>query len=102
MTEALQGGTAVAAAAVALFFLRFHRQTGDRFFLLFAIAFVVFSLNRVVLLALDDESEAATAVYVARAAAFGLIVFAIVDKNRATAGRSRSSSRAPSAGPPDG
>lgn len=82
MTEALQGGSIVAAAAIALFFLRYHRQTGDRFFALFALAFAVFAVNRIVLLALDDESEARTVVYLVRAAGFGVIVFAIVDKNR--------------------
>lgn len=82
MNEALQGGTVVAAAAVALFFFRFHRQTGDRFFALFATAFAIFAVNRIVLLALDDESEARTAAYLVRAAAFGLIAFAVLDKNR--------------------
>ena len=85
MTDALQGGSIVAAAAVALFFLRFHRQTGDRFFALFAVAFAIFALNRIVLLILDDDSEARTVVYLVRALAFGLIVFAIVDKNRPAA-----------------
>ena len=84
MTDALDGGTVVAAAAIALFFLRFHRQTGDRFFALFAVAFAIFAVNRIVLLALDDESEARTLVYVARAAGFGLIAYAIVDKNYRT------------------
>ncbi|HYF28700.1 MAG TPA: DUF5985 family protein [Baekduia sp.] len=83
MTEALQGGAVVAAAAIALFFWRFHRQTGDRFFALFATAFAIFAVNRGVLLALDDDSEARTLVYLVRAAAFGLIIVAIVDKNRA-------------------
>ena len=82
MTEALQGGSVVAAAAIALFFVRFHRQTGDRFFAIFAVAFAIFAVNRVVLLALDDDSEARTVVYLVRALAFGLIVFAVFDKNR--------------------
>ena len=37
----LIGGIAVAGIAVALFFLRFWRSTGDRFFLYFALAFVL-------------------------------------------------------------
>jgi Family of unknown function (DUF5985) len=82
MDDFLFGASAVAAAAIALFFLRFWRETGDRFFALFALAFLIFACNRIALGALDDESEARTIVYVARAAAFGLIVLAIVEKNR--------------------
>jgi Family of unknown function (DUF5985) len=82
MEEFLSGASAVAAAAIALFFLRFWRETGDRFFALFAIAFAVFAINRTVLAALEDETEARTIVYVARALAFGVIIVAIVDKNR--------------------
>jgi hypothetical protein len=82
MDDFLFGASAVAAAAIALFFVRFWRDTGDRFFALFALAFAIFAANRIALNALDDESEARTIVYLARAAAFGLIVLAIVEKNR--------------------
>jgi hypothetical protein len=82
MEDFLSGASAVAAAAIALFFLRFWRETGDRFFVLFAIAFAIFAVNRCVLAALDDEDEARTVVYVVRALAFGVIIVAIVDKNR--------------------
>ncbi len=84
--EFLSGASAVAAAAIALFFLSFWRDTGDRFFALFALAFAIFAVNRIALGVLDDESEARTLVYLARAVAFGLIVVAIVDKNRPRAG----------------
>ncbi|MGH2947190.1 MAG: DUF5985 family protein [Solirubrobacteraceae bacterium] len=50
---------------------------------IFALAFAVLAVNRVVLAAIDDASEAETFVYLARAVAFGLIIAAIVDKNRA-------------------
>ena len=82
MVEFLHGGAFVAAAVIALFFLRFWRDSGDRFFGFFALAFAILAVNRLALTALDDESEARTIVYVARALAFGLIVVAIVDKNR--------------------
>ena len=82
MEDFLNGGSCIAAAAIALFFVRFWRETGDRFFVLFAVAFGVFSLNRIALAALDDDSEARTVVYLARALAFGLILVAIIDKNR--------------------
>jgi Family of unknown function (DUF5985) len=72
----------LAAAAIALFFLRFWQQTRDRLFLIFAVAFAVFAVNRIRLSALDDESEAQTIVYLARALTFALIALAIVDKSR--------------------
>lgn len=78
----LAGASTVAAAAIALFFLRFWRDTRDRLFLLFAIAFAIFAANRLALTVLDDEGEGATLVYAARAGAFALIIGAIVDKNR--------------------
>jgi hypothetical protein len=71
----------VAAAAIAFFFWESWRKTGDRLFVLFAAAFAVFAVNRVLLLILNDDDE--TWVYLSRAFAFGLIIAAIVDKNRA-------------------
>lgn len=89
LSDFLSGGTTVAALAIGLFFLRYWRRTGDRFFAIFALAFWVFAANRVVLLMLGDEQEAArTVVYLFRLAAFLLIIAAIVDKNRSSA-RSR-------------
>ena len=81
----LAGAGTVAAAAIALFFLRFWSDTRDRLFLLFAIAFAIFAANRLALTLLDDESEGTTLVYAARAVAFALIIGAIVDKNRSDA-----------------
>ena len=81
MFEALAGASVLAAAAIALFFLRFWPQTRDRLFLIFALAFGVFAVNRILLTALDDESEAKTLVYLARALTFALIALAIADKN---------------------
>ena len=77
----LTGASVLASAAIALFFLRFWRDTADRLFLIFAVAFGVFAVNRILLSVLDDQSEARTAVYLARAIAFGLIALAVVDKN---------------------
>ena len=83
MIDFIDGASCLAATAIALFFLRFWRETRDRLFLLFGLGFVVLALNRLVLTAIDDESEAETLVYLARAGAFALIIAGIVDKNRA-------------------
>lgn len=82
MQDFLDGATALACCAIALFFLRFWRDTHDRLFGILALAFLVFAINRVVLTALDDDDEARTLVYLVRLLAFALIAFAIVDKNR--------------------
>jgi uncharacterized membrane protein HdeD (DUF308 family) len=86
-TAFLSGASCVAAAVIALFFLRFWRDTHDRLFLLFGLAFAVFAVNRLLLTLIDDDSEGATLVYVLRALAFAMIAAAIVDKNRGAARR---------------
>ena len=81
MSEFIQGATMLASLAVALFFLRFWRQTGDRLFAVFAGSFAVFAVNRLLLVVLEEESEGHTAVYLLRAAAFVMIAAAVLDKN---------------------
>jgi len=66
----------------ALFFLRFWRQSRDRLFALFAAAFVLLALQRIGLaLAVRYELQTTWA-YVMRLAAFVIILYAIIDKNR--------------------
>ena len=71
----LVGGYLVAA----LFFLRFRRETGDRLFLAFSVAFAILAVQRMAL-ALTTRSE--TLIYGLRLLAFVLILAAIIDKNR--------------------
>ena len=82
MSDFLVGATGMGCLVVAAFFLRFWRGTGDRFFLLFALGFAAFAVNRWVLAALDEDAEARIGVYVVRLLAFVLILVAVVDKNR--------------------
>jgi hypothetical protein len=90
-SDVLDGGSIVAAAAIALVFLRFHSATGDRLFAFFAVAFTIFALDRLLLVTLPGDTEALTAVYLVRAAAFITIVAAVIDKNRPLAGAGRQS-----------
>lgn len=78
----LNGAAVVASGGIALFFLRFWRGSGDRLLGIFALAFAVFAVNRLVLVILDSDNEASIYVYTVRLAAFVLILVAIVDKNR--------------------
>lgn len=81
----LSGVSVMASFAAGLFFLRFWRQSRDRLFLLFAAAFWIMAANWTALAFIDQANEARTLLYVFRLVAFGLIIFAILDKNRNTA-----------------
>ena len=76
------GAICMACFTIMLFFIRFWRRTNDRLFLLFAAAFALLMVERIVLVAIDTSHEFAPYVYVCRLLAFGLIIAGIVDKNR--------------------
>ena len=78
----LVGVIACASLVAALFFLRFWTHTRDRFFLFFALSFAIEGANRIVLYHYVGLSEDAPIYYLVRLVAYGLIVAAIVDKNR--------------------
>ena len=75
------GAAAMGFGIAGLFFLRFWRRTGDRFFLAFAGAFWLMMLQAATALSdIPDESRSWT--YLLRLAAFILIIIAIMLKNR--------------------
>ncbi len=78
----LQGATAMACVALSLCFLRFWRRAHDRLFAMFSLAFMVFAVNRALILVVERGSEAEALIYGGRAIAFGLLLLAILDKNR--------------------
>lgn len=82
MNQTLLGAIAMASLIAGLFFLRFWRRTGDRFFLFFAVSFVVEGLNRAVLGMASNIDEDRPFFYIVRLVSFILILIAIVDKNR--------------------
>jgi Family of unknown function (DUF5985) len=82
MNQMLSGAIAVASLLVGLFFFRFWRDTRDRFFLYFALSFWIEAGNRVALGLLLDTSENGALLYTIRLLAYGLILFAIWQKNR--------------------
>ena len=77
------GAIAMASLVAAMFFLRFWKNTHDRFFLFFAVAFFIETLNRAALGLTTVSKEQEPFFYLVRLVAFGLIIAAIVDKNRA-------------------
>jgi uncharacterized membrane protein HdeD (DUF308 family) len=82
ISAVLQGAVGMASGVAALFFLRFWRQTTDSFFLFFAAAFAIDALARFVLGFAELSEETQPVVYGARLITFGLIIIAIIRKNR--------------------
>ena len=63
-------------------FLRFWRDGRDRFFLLFALSFFVEAFGRVMVALSERPNEGSPYLYLLRLLAYGLIIWAIVEKNR--------------------
>ncbi len=82
LNTTLAGAGAMAALVIALFFLRFWRRTGDRFFIYFALSFAVEGGLRAYMAANGNSNDGSASVYLLRLASYGLIVMAIVSKNR--------------------
>lgn len=80
MTAFVAGALMMGYLVVALFFLRFHRETGDRLFAIFATAFFLLAAQRYALFYYGEM--ASVWLYSLRLGAFLLILFAIIDKNR--------------------
>jgi hypothetical protein len=78
----LIGAIAMASLVAGLFFLRFWRGTGDRFFLLFAASFLLEAANRLQTGLLASWNEDAPANFVLRLVSYLLIIVAVWDKNR--------------------
>lgn len=78
----LNGVSACAAAISALMFVRFWRDTADRLFLWFALAFSMFAINYAALGMVQPAEEARHWFFVIRLIGFALILAAVVDKNR--------------------
>ena len=75
------GFLAAVYGVIALFFLRFWRETRDRLFAFFTAAFVLLLVQRV-LLAMTARDSDTLGVYLIRLLAFVLIIVAVIDKNR--------------------
>ena len=82
MQQFLTGAMAMACWTAMLFFLRFWRESKDRLFIMFAMAFLLLGLTRLGVAMSHEPSEGYTYLYWVRLAAFILILIAIVDKNR--------------------
>ena len=82
LNQFLLGAIVMACGVAGLYFLRFWRKTHDRLFAYFAVAFWVLGANWL-LLAFINQDEVRTWLYVIRLCAFLVILYAILEKNRA-------------------
>jgi hypothetical protein len=79
MTAFVAGALMAGYLVVALFFLRFRRESGDRLFTSFAAAFLLLAVQRYALF--YYTAQAGVWLYTLRLIAFLLILLAIIDKN---------------------
>jgi hypothetical protein len=82
MRSFLWGALTVETAVAAVFFLRYWRVSGDRFFGYFALAFAFMALNCIAVSTIDPKLEVTHFAYLLRLLAFVLIIAGILDKNR--------------------
>lgn len=90
MNEMLLGAIAACCFVIGLFFLRFWKNTHDRFFLFFALSFFIEGANRMSLVLFFDLLEASPSYYIIRVISYSFIIIAILAKNK----RQKSSSSA--------
>ena len=82
MYQLITGMLMILSLVAALFFTMSWRRSGDRFFLIFALAFTLLGIERLILGILNLPESPLLSIYVVRLIAFLLIIIAIVDKNR--------------------
>lgn len=89
LIDFLNGALALSYIIAGVFFLRFWRQTRDRLFFAFAMAFMLLAINGTVATLLGADDERTGYFYILRIVGFLLILVAIISKNLAGAGRGR-------------
>jgi len=83
MINLVYGALCAGYLVAGLFFLRFWATTRDRLFAMFAASFGILAVQRVALALTRTVVEDQSPLYLLRLLAFLIIIFAIVDKNRA-------------------
>lgn len=81
LIHVVSGAIVMGYVVAGLFFLRYWRDTRDRLFLVFVVAFWMLGLQRALLNLIDVAAEDQAVFYLLRLAAFLLILWAVVDKN---------------------
>jgi uncharacterized membrane protein len=82
MKNSIYGAVVMGCFMSALFFLNFWKRSRDRFFGLFALAFLLLGLSWWVHVVAGIANEFNRSVHLLRLIAFLLIILAVIDKNR--------------------
>jgi hypothetical protein len=82
LTHVLLGAVVMGDAIAALFFVRFWKMTGDRFFLFFAASFVAIAVSRVVVDEAVPPLGHEALGYMIRILSYLFIIAGILYKNR--------------------
>ncbi|RSZ60770.1 hypothetical protein HF313_18275 [Massilia atriviolacea] len=77
----LAGAGAMGSLVIGLFFLRFWRTSGDRFFLYFALSFLIEGGHRIYVSLTPGMSEDSPFHFLLRLLSYCLILWAIVSRN---------------------
>jgi hypothetical protein len=83
LRDLVSGAIILGNLVVGLFFLRFWKETADRLFLIFGLAFWLLAVQRISLVLFAGNPDADVYLYLIRLTAFVMIIIAILDKNRA-------------------
>ena len=81
MTDLLAGAIAMGSIVIALFFARFWRSSGDRFFLYFSLSFLIEGCHRIYTALEPGTGDDSPWHYLLRLLAYLLILWAILEKN---------------------
>ena len=82
MNEMLMGATAGLSFVISLFFLRFWKNTQDRFFLFLSASFVLQAADRLLQESSLSLNQDTPVQYTLRILAYILILAAVLDKNK--------------------
>lgn len=82
MNQFLRGALVMGCIVVAVLFLRCWRDSRDRLFLAFMLAFLVLALHWTILALAGASTETQHYFYITRLVAFAIIVTAVVERNR--------------------
>jgi uncharacterized membrane protein HdeD (DUF308 family) len=77
----LLGAVAVSSAVLGLFFLRFWKVTRDQLFVMFACAFGLDAVSRILTAVIAPASDDHPLLYGLRVFAYGCIIVGVVRKN---------------------
>src|SRR6185437_7457424 len=81
LNSVMLGAAATASLVAALFFFRFWRQSRDRLFFWFSVAFAIDAVTRLALSLGHISDEHQPFFHLARLATFSVIILAIAQKN---------------------